>query len=252
MSTPPNGPAGTTGIPVHLPVPSWLARQLERDATAGLFAAWGRSTVVDENVGAAVVGRDAVAALAEISGQADGYPEGNAGLLHVYGYLFSDVLTPYGLKSDRWLDGMLAEALGLDSDAFHPRAGAAGGPTMLSRVTAAARPLFDASPVDGAPGGGGFTLARRDAISPGLAALTVLRRVPGAAATALAYALETPDGIRLITLFPIAADPGGVLAALDAEAPRLRYNALGSAPPIRAGSLDLPDHAAGDRAPGTQ
>lgn len=208
-------------MPLSLPVPRWLEQQLERDADAGRFTAWGRSTVIDEHLGDAVVDPATVAALTGPARQPDVYPEGNAGLLHVYGYLFSSVETPFGRKSDRWLDGALASALGLDADAFHPQTGAGDGPSMLRRVTNAALPLFD-----GAPLGSTFTLARRDALAPELAALTVLRRVPGATATALAYALETSAGIRLITLFPIEADPSAFLAARDAEAPRLRYNAL--------------------------
>jgi hypothetical protein len=43
-----------------------------------------------------------------------------AGLMHTYGYLFSQLKTPYGLKSKRWLESRLDERLGLSAGTFGP------------------------------------------------------------------------------------------------------------------------------------
>ena len=78
----------------------------------------------------------AVIRAAAAAGLAAAFPVGNAGLLHVYGYWFSDEPTPYGFKRDRWVDGALAGALtGDDSDERLRNAAigaAAGG--VLDRV----------------------------------------------------------------------------------------------------------------------
>ncbi len=85
-------------------------------------------------------------ALHERAGIDARFPVGNAGLLHVYGYLLSTTPTPYGLKRERWLDGELARAYGLAADAFLPWA-LPTGETLLARVTAAAAALLLYAPV---------------------------------------------------------------------------------------------------------
>ena len=45
-----------------------------------------------------------------------------AGLMHTYGYLFSQLKTPYGLKGKRWIESRLDERLGLPAGTFGPLA----------------------------------------------------------------------------------------------------------------------------------
>lgn len=181
----------------------WLAASLADDAAAGRFAAWGRSTIVDENVGEAVLPRALFDELHERAGIPAEWPVGNAGLLHVYGYLLSTTPTPYGLKRERWLTDDLALACGLDRGALLPWT---GPDTLLSRVTAAAASL----------------LSRSDAIDEivdARASRIALGDPPAGGRTALAYAV---DGL-IVTMFPVA-DPGALRAGLGA--PRLRWNAV--------------------------
>ncbi|MFZ4895941.1 hypothetical protein ACL9RL_15975 [Plantibacter sp. Mn2098] len=134
----------------------WLVADIRADAEEGRFARWSLSTVVDEFTGEAVLDRATFEALHRIAGlggvddgaaDADGdaarrdvvWPVGNAGLLHVYGYLLSTAATPWGAKRDRWVGGDVARAFGEDpafltpwhwAGVVHPGA----GPTMLARV----------------------------------------------------------------------------------------------------------------------
>ncbi|MFI5350650.1 MAG: hypothetical protein ACHQ2Z_13975 [Elusimicrobiota bacterium] len=57
-----------------------------------------------------------------------------AGLMHTYGYLFSQAKTPYGLKGKRWIESRIDERLGLPAGTFG--ALAAKG-EFASNVTAA-------------------------------------------------------------------------------------------------------------------
>ncbi|WP_260856373.1 amino acid deaminase [Microbacterium sp. BH-3-3-3] len=180
----------------------WLAASLADDAASGRFAAWGRSTIVDENVGAAVLPRALFDELHARAGLEAAWPVGNAGLMHVYGYLLSTTPTPYGLKRERWLTDDLALACGLPRGAFSPSTGSG---TLLSRVTAAAASLLSRpDAIDEVVGGRSSRIALGDALPDG--------------ATALAYAV---DGL-VITMFPIA-DPAVLRSGLGA--PRLRWNA---------------------------
>ncbi len=63
----------------------WLTQSIEEDRTSGRFARWGRSTVIDENVGSAVLSRATFEALHTLAGLPSAWPVGNAGLLHCYG-----------------------------------------------------------------------------------------------------------------------------------------------------------------------
>jgi hypothetical protein len=181
---------------------AWLTASLAEDRAAGRFAAWGRSSVIDENVGAEVLPRPVFDELHAQAGLEASWPVGNAGVLHVYGYLLSTVATPYGLKRERWVTDDLALACGREAGAFLPWA---GGPSLLSRATAAASAL----------------LARPDALieeAEGRTARIALGAPLPHGTAALAYAV---DGL-IVTMFPVA-DPAAVRAGLGA--PRLRWNA---------------------------
>lgn len=202
----------------------WLTTAIAADARAGLFARWGRSSVIDENTGTAVLPEPLFAELHLRAGVDGRFPVGNAGLLHVYGYLLSVEPTPYGLKRERWLEGSLARAYGLDPRAFLPWTSPAGD-TLLARVTAAATALLTThvvheEPLDGASG-------------RGLTGHVAIGGVTPSAPAALAYALGSgsgngngnDSGRRLITTFPVVS-PDAVLAAVRTDGPRLRWNAV--------------------------
>lgn len=190
----------------------WLADAIAVDAAADRFARWGRSTVIDENTGTAVLYPALFDALHARAGLPARFPVGNAGLLHVYGYLLSTTPTPYGLKRERWLDGTLARAYGLPETAFLPWAERAGGETLLARIADAADALLATGDVHEEPVG--------DAV-----ARIALGRRAAAGASALAYALDRGGKRHLITTFPVAS-ADAVLAEVRSSAPRLRWNAV--------------------------
>ncbi|WP_052521693.1 hypothetical protein [Agreia bicolorata] len=194
---------------------SLLAAQIGRDASARRFSQWGLSTVVDENTGTPVISPELFAELHRLAGLDAAWPVGNAGLTHVYGYLLSTVSTPYGLKRDRWVNGDVARALGLEPSAFTPWHGTPAAATPLHRLAMALSPIFDA-PAE-APG---VVFVMRES-SDRISAMTVLVRHPSAEHSALLYAV---DG-KLLTAFPFEISPSSI-EALQAEPPRLRYNAV--------------------------
>jgi hypothetical protein len=189
----------------------WLSRSIAEDAASGRFARWSRSTIVDENVGAPVLDRAVFDRLHDLAGEPSAWPVGNAGLLHVYGYLLSLTPTPYGLKRERWLGPELARAFGLADDAFEPWA---DGPTLLERVADAATSLLRSPAAARSEADGEYVTALSAFTGPG----------------ALVYARVIDDGIRLVTTFPVA-DAAAVLTAIDAAPPtpggpyRPRWNA---------------------------
>ncbi|EXJ51874.1 amino acid deaminase [Microbacterium sp. MRS-1] len=189
----------------------WLGTSIDADAAARRFEAWGLSTVIDENTGTSVIAASVFRALHERAGIDARFPVGNAGLLHVYGYLLSTTPTPYGLKRERWLDGELARAYGLAADAFLPWA-LPTGETLLARVAAAATALVERTPV------------RRQRVHDTEAVIAV-GRAAASGPSALAYALINGGIQRLITTFPVAS-PAAVLDEVDAATPRLRWNAV--------------------------
>ncbi|RCS57690.1 hypothetical protein [Microbacterium sp. JB110] len=180
-------------------------RCISRDAADGRLSAWGRSTVVDENVGAAVIERELFDLLHAEARIDAAFPVGNAGLVHVYGYFFSEVVTPYGYKRDRWTDGVLAARLGMAEDAFLLRDTAAETP--LERVTAAALPLVTGPPDDA------------EVIDQSVAGVPT--RAVVTASGVLAYAVAG----SLVTTFPVE-DAAAFATGVRAESPRLRWNAV--------------------------
>lgn len=190
-----------------------IAASVRQDAADGLFDAWELSTAVDENTGEPVVPEAFFHHLHAVAGRDAAWPVGNAGLLHVYGYLFSLAETPYGLKRERWLDAELAAAYG-ERTLFHAEAlsGAAPSVTPLARVTDAARTLLAEHTV------------REERIGPVRARIAIGRRT-ASGPFALAYAIDRGSGERLVTTFPIAS-PADTLAAIDSAPPRLRWNAV--------------------------
>ena len=199
-----------------------MFEQIVQDALAGRFALWGASTVVDENIGAPVIDRTTFDQLHAAAGIDAEWPVGNAGLIHVYGYLLSTVETPYGLKRERWEGGALARTFGLPASAFVLAEAAAAGETVLLRVTEAVR-----RPLEAPTAQNGVILVFDDALptDPDTVFRTVIvRRTPDHPA-ALVYGVREGERMLAITTFPLASVTPVSLAALKGEAPRMRYNA---------------------------
>lgn len=187
----------------------WLAAALEDDREHGRFDAWGRSTVIDENIGAPVISRALFDELHRRAGIAAQWPVGNAGLLHCYGYLLSLVETPYGLKRERWVTPALAEACALAPDAFLPWL---EGATLLHRAGAAASGILHSASLSST------------ATVDGRHTRVGVTREQGPAALVYAVAAVSATTPLLITMFPVA-DAGVVLTEF-ASTPRLRWNAV--------------------------
>ncbi|MDT5009025.1 MAG: hypothetical protein QOH57_642 [Mycobacterium sp.] len=201
-----------------------ITEQIASDRAAGRFDSWGLSTVLDEHVGAPVIPRQLFDRLHELAGIGAEWPVGNAGLIHVYGYLLSTVQTPHGLKRERWLDGSLARALALGPAAFLPDS--QDGRSLLDRVTEAILP-----PLQNPPQTATLTLDQ-----PSLDGAMVFRTliIDNGHGAALLYGVR--DGIRMraITAFPLGSVGPADLDRIAEQEPRLRYNAAAPGLPPRS------------------
>lgn len=82
---------------------------------------WGNSYNFDENARQIIVNPKVLKAIGAIANwPLEGSPC-HSGLLHTYGYLFSVIDTPYGMKRDRWLQPKIARGVGLPSSLFSPQ-----------------------------------------------------------------------------------------------------------------------------------
>lgn len=187
---------------------------IREDARAGRFLLWGHSTVVDEHVGAPVIDRELFDLLHETAGIPAEFPVGNAGVVHVYGYFFSDVPTPYGYKRDRWNDGVLARSLGRPASAF--RLGDSDTETPLERVTGAALPRLQDPSAD--------ATAVLDVVVDAVSTRAVVTAADRDGSAALVYGVDEGRGMGLVTTFPVA-DAVTFAREAAAEPPRLRWNA---------------------------
>jgi len=193
------------------------------DAAADRLRRWGRSTTRDELAGIPVVPAAFLRHAHAIARLDTDGEIGNAGLIHVYGYLRSEAETPYGPKHARWTGGAIARALGLEPAALLP----GDGPSTPIEVLT---PILEG--ILAAPPAGARIV---DETGEGLRARTVLLpggAVAGGSGALLVYGVDdgaADDGatgrLRPVTVFPIA-DPAGALAEIEAESPRLRYNAV--------------------------
>jgi hypothetical protein len=81
---------------------------------------WTDSTTYDELAKEYILPDDVLDALGirhEITGGVVHVP---AGMMHTYGYLFSQLKTAYGLKGKRWIESRVDERLGLPAGTFGP------------------------------------------------------------------------------------------------------------------------------------
>ncbi|GAA0992785.1 amino acid deaminase [Subtercola frigoramans] len=206
-----------------------LFSQLAADRAAGSFAHWGLSTVIDENLGAPVVGRTLFETLHSLAGLSADWPVGNAGVLHLYGYLLSATVTPYGLKRERWVTEALSSAAGRPSSFVSGR----DGTGWLQEVTGALVPILqNPETLEGAVRPrcvvDEFAPDEREEVFRAVYVTGI------AGSSAVAYGVLLGGRLRLITAFPVAATAEGWLATVAAEAPRLRYNAVAHELPARS------------------
>ena len=110
-----------------------VARQIraDRDCPA-LFRFWGRSLNRDESGGQPIVHPSILAGVGTLAGVPMRGRAVHAGLQHTYGYLFSLIQTPYGLKRDRWVSEDWEVGFGFERSLLgpDPRAG-----TLLANLT---------------------------------------------------------------------------------------------------------------------
>ena len=92
--------------------------------TAGEVSAkyWTDSTPYDELAKAFLLPDPALDALGIRHESTGGVVHVPAGIMHTYGYLFSQLKTAYGLKGKRWIESRIDERLGLPAGTFGPLA----------------------------------------------------------------------------------------------------------------------------------
>lgn len=203
----------------HVEMLEVVRAQIARDAAAGRFACWGSSTLIDEFTRVATIDRALSEELHRAAGLASEFPIGNAGLLHVYGYWFSEVPTPFGFKRDRWQQGELAGALGLPRDAFHLEH--TSGRTLLDRVQAEMLPLLRRPPAQALHAEAVVSGKLTRAVVCGAGQDTPAALIYGLASSSQAQA----DELSLITAFPVVGDPTPLLTEFQ-QHPSLRWNAV--------------------------
>ncbi len=107
-------------------IPGFL-KQLEQDhETPLLFQLWGMSRNIDEShlsTGRRTVSPSILKALNGIwnVNYDDAYIHGHAGLTHTYGYLFSNLETPFGYKRARYTRNEIETGFGLPAGLFSGR-----------------------------------------------------------------------------------------------------------------------------------
>jgi len=130
---------GATGQALELP--ESIRISLERDREdAALREAWGFSQNFEESAGAEIVRRPILTLLAQNYGvqieERGTKTIVHAGLIHTYGYLLSNLRTPFGFKRARWVSGRLEEGFSLPAQSLGPEAHTLSErSTLLSQVT---------------------------------------------------------------------------------------------------------------------
>lgn len=83
---------------------------------------WTDCTIFDELAKAEILEEKAMKGLGIRRQVTGGVAHAPAGVMHTYGYLFSQLRTAYGLKGKRWIESRLDERLGLPAGTFSPLA----------------------------------------------------------------------------------------------------------------------------------
>ena len=102
--------------------------------------AWGLSQNFDEGAKAEIVRAPILESIAQRMGVEAKSLRGrtviHAGTIHTYGYLLSNLKTPFGYKRARWVSGRLERGLGLPRESLGPNAYLLGEQsTLLAQVT---------------------------------------------------------------------------------------------------------------------
>ncbi len=97
---------------------------------------WTRSTTYDELAKTEILPKEILTRLGIPFDVTSGVIHVPAGLMHTYGYLFSQLETRFGLKGKRWVEGRLDERMGLPPGTFSPFAASSrAGGEFLSNLT---------------------------------------------------------------------------------------------------------------------
>lgn len=190
---------------------------------------WTDCVVFDELAKADILPEKAMRGLGIRRETTGGVAHAPAGVMHTYGYLFSQLQTAYGLKGKRWVESRLDERLGLPAGTFSPLAAkgefASNLTSVLLQLVGAPRKLARAAQLKPAPKARGRVEQRVTWKTPGgetVSASVFTHIVP----LAPLAGLETSDEYLLIyevvrggrhrftTAFPVAKGfADGVMAA---------------------------------------
>jgi hypothetical protein len=127
-----------SGAKAPADLPDVISRSLELDANdPALQEAWGLSLNFDSGAKAEIVKMPILEELARRFGTElvteSGITRQHAGLIHTYGYLVSNLRTPFGYKRARWVAGTVDRGLGLPENTLGPVV--LESSTLLARVT---------------------------------------------------------------------------------------------------------------------
>ena len=114
-----------------------LLAQIQKDAKEPmLLSFWGTSSNIDSNAKKMIISPYTFAELYRLFNLPLHHSQkqtlAHAGVIHTYGYLFSDLETPYGYKRKRWIDSTLNYGFELEENSLSPET--IGG-ALLSNVT---------------------------------------------------------------------------------------------------------------------
>lgn len=207
--------AGETAADLEDALPG-LAKNLEK-ARRVSAADWTDSVIRDELAGGDILPPKVLAALGIAPSVSSGVAHVPAGVMHTYGYLFSQLKTAYGLKGRRWTQSRLDERLDLAAGMFSPRPPKG---EFTANVTKELKDLINS-------GRGGHveehvlwrTPAGAEVRGAVRTYLFPLKPLPGLEAEThlLVYELETNGRRRLVTAFPVSAEFAAGLKAARPE-----------------------------------
>jgi hypothetical protein len=101
----------------------FVVEQLTQDArTPVLLGLWGQCQNYDELAHDLIVPPAVLGELTKLAGL-DSLPDNlvHAGIQHTYGYLFSSLVTAYGLKRDRWTSSVVEDGFGHQTPVLKPK-----------------------------------------------------------------------------------------------------------------------------------
>ena len=203
---------------------------------------WTDCTVFDELAKAEILDERVMKGLGirrEVTG---GVAHAPAGVMHTYGYLFSQLKTAYGLKGKRWIESRLDERLGLRAGVFSPLTKdgefTANVTTVLLSVIGAPAKVAGAAKLQPVLQAIGHVEQRvtwkttkgetvKAEVMTYLTRLTPLADMTTTDEYLLVYAVRRDGKVRLTTAFPVGKGfADGIMATKpDAEAAfKPRYN----------------------------